>query len=978
MTLKLEGIQRDIFLQRYAMPDETEWQQCAHRVAAHVAQHEINGNVSKWTKHFSDSIGAGDFMPGGRILFGAGRRQFNMLNCYAIGIDDTVESIGKAISDNYKISCDGGGIGFNFSSIRPKGDNVRGIKYAAPGAVSVIKMINEIGEHVRSGGSRRTALIAILNVTHPDLFEFLHVKLDLKQLNNFNISIGITNEFIEAVRKNKFWTFHFNSLEYKTYQLTRISKNDHEVIKIPAINEEDALGRANNHYRITQDDTFEDIKEYKLPAREIWDTMIINSWKSGDPGIYNLSLSNSFTNVSYFEKLEQPNPCVAEGTLVNTPNGYRRVETLHVGENVSTILGCEPIKTIEKHNNVPVYKIRFSDGGEQVATAAHIYHSFSTTSSKISLKRLDELKIGDFVRIQTTPLQDSNNQHDYEIGLKQGILLGDGSITGTAKKISSNIEDVLYNTNVKELFGNDNFIKDCISKNSKSVNLNFGKEYSTCLLTDLDLEANYAESKFIPESSINNYRRGLGVIDGLLATDGNILLKSKTPQVRLTTCSKRMANDIRRLCLNLGIHARVYSSMYDDGGMIDGRIIKRKNTRYDVHIMADSLMKFASISRLEEIHPKKGNKLKSILKDYCLVSGTYRAKILSIEPFGESTVYDIYCEKSDTWITEGYVNRGCGEIPLPPFGNCCLGHVNLSNMYDEEKNDVNWKKMATTIRTGIRFLDNVLSVNSYPIPECKTVGERSRRIGLGVTGLHYLLLKLGYRYGDEKCLEFLDRLFATFRDEAYKASIELAKEKGSFPAFDADKYSREEFFKQLPARIQASIKKFGIRNAVMLTIAPCGTNSMVLGVSSGIEPIFAPIYKRRYRDGNIWREEYVADMLFSKYFTDNKDMTHFCGAYDISVEQHISVQATIQKYIDSAISKTTNLPNDYDCDKLSSVILDYAQHVKGFTIYRAGSKGNEPLEPIDISNSEKLETAMSMAGMTVQSIEACRNGSCEL
>jgi ribonucleoside-diphosphate reductase alpha chain len=626
--LILDGLQKEIFSKRYAMPNEDAWEQCAKRVSQHVAAVEINGLAEQWSEKYYTSISAGDFMPGGRILFGAGRRQFNMLNCYRLHPDDTVESIGKTIRDTYLVSCGGGGIGYNFSDIRPKGDDIQNIRWSAPGAVSVMKMINEIGEHVRSGKNRRTALIAILNVTHPDLMEFLHVKLDLAELNNFNISIGITSEFINAVKKNKPWTFHFNGREYKMYEMERNSDGRSDKVRIPALNADDAIGRAMQHNRLTQNDKFENVREYNLMARDIWDLLIINSWKSGDPGIYNLDLANEYTNVSYFEDLDSPNPC--------------------------------------------------------------------------------------------------------------------------------------------------------------------------------------------------------------------------------------------------------------------------------------------------------------------------------------------------------------GEIPLPAYGNCCLGHVNLSNMYNEKTNDVNWKKLARTIRVGIRFLDDVLTCNHYPIPECKTIGEKSRRIGLGVTGLHYLLLKMGYVYGDESCLEFLDRLFATFRNEAYKASVEIAKEKGAFPAFDAEKYSQEGFFAQLPPRLQNSIKKHGIRNAVMLTIAPCGTNSMVLGVSSGVEPIFSPVYKRRFRDGNIWREEFVADALFTEFYKSDKDLSHFRGAYDIPVKDHLAVQATIQKYIDSAISKTTNLPENYKVEELGEVILEYASYVKGFTIYREGSKGKEPLQPVIIDSDGQLKDAMSKAGVSTDAIEACRGGTCEL
>lgn len=626
--MQLNGLSRDIFLQRYAMPNEDQWSQCAKRVSDNIAAIEINGAAQVWSVNFFKAINDGDFMPGGRILFGAGRRQFNMLNCYRLHPEDTVESIGKMIRDTYVISCGGGGIGYNFSSIRPKGDDIQNIRNSAPGAVSVMKMVDEVGHHVRSGKNRRTALIAILNVDHPDLFEFLHVKLDLNQLTNFNISVGITNEFIKAVKRDKTWVFRFNGRTYYQYRMTRVSRGDTKTLYIIGLNAEDALGRAEEHHRITQDDEFKNVQQKDVMARDIWKTLITNAWKSGDPGIYNLDLANAFTNVSYFEDLDSPNPC--------------------------------------------------------------------------------------------------------------------------------------------------------------------------------------------------------------------------------------------------------------------------------------------------------------------------------------------------------------GEIPLPPYGNCCLGHVNLSNMYAEKANDVDWKRLAKTIRIGIRFLDDVLTSNHYPIPECKTVGERTRRIGLGITGLHYLLLKLGYVYGDEKCLEFLDRLFATFRNESYKASIELAKEKGAFPAFDADKYSREEFFQQLPPRIQNAIKKHGIRNAVMLTIAPCGTNSMVLNVSSGVEPIFAPLYERRFREGNVTRKEVVADPLFAEYYNSDKPMEHFRGAHDISVVSHLAVQSTIQKYIDSAISKTTNLPKDYPVETLSEIILEYAPYVKGFTIYRQGSKGNEPLKPLDISDPVKLRTAMKKVSTQATSIEACRDGTCDL
>ena len=313
----------------------------------------------------------------------------------------------------------------------------------------------------------------------------------------------------------------------------------------------------------------------------------------------------------------------------------------------------------------------------------------------------------------------------------------------------------------------------------------------------------------------------------------------------------------------------------------------------------------------------------------------------------------------------------CGEISLPSYGNCCLGNVNLSNMVLENGTEVDWKRLAKTVRTGIRFLDNVLTVNTFPTEECKKVGERSRRVGLGVTGLHYMLIKLGIKYGSEKCLEFLDRLFSTIRDESYKMSIYLARDKKPFPEFDYKKYLNEEYAKTLPARIRMLIKRHGIRNAVMLTIPPCGTISMLHGVSSGIEPIFSAMYNRRYRHNNIWKSQLVVDPLFEEWFNGKKSLDNFVGAYDVLPEDHIRVQATIQKYMDSCISKTINLPATSTPEQFSQAALDYAPYLKGLTVYRAGSKGNEPLEAIPLSEENIAIYMKQDKEASVQTGEAC-------
>jgi ribonucleoside-diphosphate reductase alpha chain len=247
--------------------------------------------------------------------------------------------------------------------------------------------------------------------------------------------------------------------------------------------------------------------------------------------------------------------------------------------------------------------------------------------------------------------------------------------------------------------------------------------------------------------------------------------------------------------------------------------------------------------------------------------------------------------------------------------------------------------------------------------------------------LHYFLVKAGYEYGSEKCLEFLERLFATIRNEAYKASTHLAKERGSFQAYEWGKLRKEKFFKTLPGRLRTAIKKNGLRNAILLTVAPTGTISMVLGVSTGIEPVFSPVYKRRWRTGSegVWNESVVIDPLFKDMYLRGKDVEHFVGAYDVAPGDHVKVQSVVQSFVDSAVSKTINLPDNFESETLYEDLLSSLPDLKGFTLYRAGSRGNEPLEAVSL-DSINLDTLIKSGKLEElsQSIDACKDGVCEI
>lgn len=315
----------------------------------------------------------------------------------------------------------------------------------------------------------------------------------------------------------------------------------------------------------------------------------------------------------------------------------------------------------------------------------------------------------------------------------------------------------------------------------------------------------------------------------------------------------------------------------------------------------------------------------------------------------------------------------CGEQFLPAYGCCCLGSINLSNMVKD--NEFQWDKFEEVINLSVRFLDDVLSVNTYPLENIQKQSMKERRIGLGLTGLHHVMLRLGIKYSTKAGVEFTEMIYEFLRNKSYFASSELAKEKGSFPAFDLEKYLSSGFVKTLPTKIRNFIRKNGMRNVCVNTQAPVGTTSIIAETSSGIEPIFSPMYKRRFNSNDGQKEEILIDPLLNEFILAEKSVKHFEGAYDIAPEKHFNIQEAAQRYIDSAVSKTINLPEDYTFEQLSKIWLKYCDELKGATLYRTGSRGKEPLSPVELD--PKLAKELTQADK-VETTDTCKNGVCDL
>ena len=304
----------------------------------------------------------------------------------------------------------------------------------------------------------------------------------------------------------------------------------------------------------------------------------------------------------------------------------------------------------------------------------------------------------------------------------------------------------------------------------------------------------------------------------------------------------------------------------------------------------------------------------------------------------------------------------CAEQPLPDGGCCNLGAVNLERFVDENGNFM-IEEFKSTVALGTRFLDNVVDYNMdrHALEDQKKNATNDRRVGLGILGLGDMLVKMGIQYDSEDALQTIDQIMQIFRDTAYESSIDLAKEKGPYPNFSWDGYSKSKFVKNLPKPIQNKIKKNGIRNCTLTTVAPTGSGAIVARVTSGVEPIFATSYKRRVKEntgyGKTFKEYKVYHPVIKKlYGTDENLPEHVVTAHKIDPYFRVKMQGTIQKYIDSSISSTVNLPNEITVDTIADIYMTaYEAGLKGITVYREGSREGILITEEETKTSEEKE-----------------------
>jgi ribonucleoside-diphosphate reductase alpha chain len=927
-------------------PLETSPVEIQKRVARGVAEIEQINNQNEWTRKFEWLLDNWKFVPGGRILAAAGTDQkLSLFNCYVLPLPhDSRGGIIETLRNMTEIMSRGGGVGITLSSLRPKHNYVAGVNGRSSGSVSWGSLYSFVTGLIEQGGSRRGALLLALADWHPDVIDFINAKRQAGKITNANISVLISDKFMQAVENDSNWEFVFPHTTFENYDTEWDGQIDNW------------RGKG---YPVIVHDT--------IKARKLWDMIIESAWSSAEPGVIFIDRVNQESNSWYYEKLIGTNPCLTGDTLIHTDSGLVSMKTLFDEEREFSValdnrFGVE--QSFSKSSRVfytgrkDVYQITTQEGYRIKATADH---RIMTSSGWVELQ---DLKPGDRIHILNSG-GGFGTKGSLEEGRVLGWVVGDGAVSNTEKHPQTTL--FFYGDEKEELapvFAEyvDELVKDMpVKGHRKHYNVGVQKQYthnrsiveSTRLTTKIESYGLKADKLSVPTvvfEGTEDMQRGY--LQGLFSVDGSVQgSKEKGISVRLGSISVPLLEQVQILLLNFGIYSKTYKNRTEAGykQMPDkkgGNSLYWCQAMHELVISRHSIRIFAE--RIGFLHQNKQNRLKTLLSERTRVDyrDKFVARVETIEYVGQKDVYDLTEPLTHSFSANGVIVHNCSEQPLPGWGICNLGAINLAQFYDKLNNDVDWEDLSLAVRYGVRFLDNVVDLNYYFLEENREQQLKERRVGLGTMGLAELLIRLGLRYGSPESIAFMDRLYGFIAENAYAASAQIAGEKGSFPAFEARKFLQSGFASRLPEYVRDEIKTYGIRNVTLLTVAPTGSTGTMVETSTGIEPYFSWKYYRRSRLGLHEENATIVNDYLEEYGLDQNATlpAHFVTAMELSPDEHVRVQAAAQKWIDSAISKTANVPREYTIEETSKLYrLMYDLGCKGGTIYRDGSRDEQVL-----------------------------------
>lgn len=902
---------RQVLLKRYVrrgddgMPAETV-EEMFWRVAYHIArvESEWQEDVESRAIEYYILLSSKKFFPNSPTFTGAGTPLGQLAACFVLPITDDMgkdpAGIFTTLRNAALIQQTGGGNGFSFSRLRPMGSIVRSSAGQATGPVGFLRVYDHAFGEVAQGGTRRGANMAVLRVDHPDIEDFVACKTNENAITNFNISVGITDAFMQAVEDDADWDLVFPDISTPEYRLFKGNLHQAAGAGIP-------------------------LKVHKtVRARELFTKIVEQAHHNGEPGVLFLDAANRSNPVPHLYALEATNPCFVGSTRISTDQGLLTLAELTesqidfmaatddrvTGRNGLAFRPAQPAwKTRE---NTPVFDLETREGYGVTATADHRFYvngrgfvelkdlqpgdrlliqsREGAWSKNYELPTLEEVvealatmgQAGDHASGHLVTRRDFAQKYSHlptrwshALGFVLGTLSGDGWLSPSSNsplgmvfgKDNDEARDFVQ-THMQEWFEGGH-----LHERESVYQLTFGAVPAK-FFAGLGVEHVAASQKSVPNALWRAPREAVvGYLQGLFTADGTVNLteSKRSCSVRLASASQRMLQEVQLLLINLGIASRIHlrrqsglRSMPDGKG---GR--KEYLTSADYELIIDKANRDLFIEKVGFIDSNKQNKAAGFIRSKKRRSNReeFLATVQCVSPAGTADVYDFTEPVTHSLIANGLAAHNCGEQWLGPYENCCLGSINLAEHLGPD-GTVDWEELRKSTVTAVHFLDDVVDANAYvpAVAELKKAALNARRIGLGIMGLADLMYHTGIRYGDDTSLEFASQVMEFVRYHAMLTSVELAARRGAFPAISGSIYDPQKLVWKPPvpqisythnwdrpevdwALVKNGILKNGIRNAAQTTVAPTGTIATVAGCEGyGCEPVFALAYIRHVND----------------------------------------------------------------------------------------------------------------------------------
>lgn len=925
--------------ERYLLPNETSWDDIAKRVS------------TIYPEIYEDLLNM-RFIPSTPTLMNGGtnQRTGTLSSCFPMGINDSIEDIFDSLKECALVTKSGGGIGIDYSNLRSSQEEIKTLDSNSSGPVAFIENFNSMLDTIRQGGKRRGAGMALLSIEHPDILKFIAVKDNLEKINRLNLSVKIPNSFYEQLKKDR----------------TAIHK----------------VKNKNGDYFDLTDKTGKHVS-----VGEVWNLIIEQAWKVAEPGIFNETIAFDQCTVTNVDKNVICNPSLRKGTKIVTTNGIISIEDLEGKEFfVRNLTGKISNATCWlSGKNKKLYKITLIGGHEYYCTAEHKWPVY--VNGKYEKKETKELLANDWIAILKNNELPFGEKGTYSDGFFIGWIYGDGSIgsRSTGEKIVSicvslekynmGIGTIIKNK-LHEITGtNQNWVDR--TKNKSTYEMTITNNKLQCYLDSFGVEKKeYGLPKILFNTASESFRKGF--IDGMLSSDGSIIVKRYSAKIALTTSKEKIAKDFSDLLGLYGVKNSIFC------GTRKGFFPNKKNynkiyTFYSVHttdfFSAKHLANLISLTnRKKEIELQKirNYKLKNLKTEY-----KNNIKVVSVnETDLHEDVWDISVkDETHCFQLTQCITGNCSEYTSIPYSSCNLGSINLVSMLDGKK--FNWERFNELIVKATRFIDSAIDVNKFPIKKIKDVTLAIRPLGLGYMGLAHAFYQKGIPFNSEKAIRFSEEVTRYMTLISMQESINLAKEegKGPYEAFDYDLFMKanERFFSKGcrdidVSKIAKDIKKYGVRNCSFTSLAPTGTISYIAGVSGGLEPVFALTYARRIeKDNKEYETVYINDSFFNRYLDENfdekkkvkileevannkgscqdcKDIPSeikeiFMVAGDLNPTEHLDILQVVANNVSLSASKTINLSSAATKEEVAEVFLEaHKRKVIGVTVYRDGSR----------------------------------------